>query len=257
MGVPALALQTYYLYQRNLRNISRVPTALIPPLIIPGFFFVINGFGLREVVRVPGFTADSYLAWQVATAIMLTVSVTAVGSGLGLVMDISSGYFDKLLLAPISRPAILLSRLMTEATRVTVQILIIVVIAVALGVRPEGGVLGVLLMMVMGILWAMAYAPISVTIALRTKNAEATNASFMLMFPLVYLTTAMMPKELYPRWLEVAASINPVTYVMDAVRSLVILGFYWPTIGWGFLAACGVASVTLTVAGLSFRRAVR
>ena len=157
----------------------------------------------------PGFTADSYLAWQVATAIMLTVSVTAVGSGLGLVMDISSGYFDKLLLAPISRPAILLSRLMTEATRVTVQILIIVVIAVALGVRPEGGVLGVLLMMVMGILWAMAYAPISVTIALRTKNAEATNASFMLMFPLVYLTAAMMPKELYSRWLEVAASINP------------------------------------------------
>ena len=188
---------------------------------------------------------------------MLTVSVTAVGSGLGLVMDISSGYFDKLLLAPISRPAILLSRLMTEATRVTVQILIIVFIAVGLGVRPEGGAPGVLLMLVIGILWAMAYAPISITIALRTKNAEATNASFMLMFPLVYLTTAMMPKELYPRWLELVASINPVTYVMDAVRSLVILGFDWSTIGWGFLAVVAVASVTLTVAGLSFRRAVR
>ena len=211
----------------------------------------------QAVRRSIGFAADSYLSWQVATAIMMTVSVTAVGSGLALVMDISNGYFDKLLLAPINQPAILLSRLLTEATRVTIQMTIILLLAIALGVRPEAGSLGVLMILVMGILWAIAYASISITIALRTKNAEATQASFMLMFPLVFLTTAMMPKELYPGWLEVVVSINPVTYVMDGVRSLVIYGFDWSTIGWGFLASGAVGTVTLTAAGVSFQRAVK
>ena len=253
----SVAPQVYFLYLRNLRNVTRVPSALIAPLLIPTFFFIVNGYAFTEVVRLPGFTTDSYLAWQVAIAIMMTVSVTSVGSGLGIVMDINSGYLDKLLLTPVHRPAILLSRLLTEATRVTIQMALIVLIALGLGVRPEAGAPGILLMILLGILWALVYAPISISIALRTRNAEATNASFMLMFPLVFLTTGLMPKEFYPEWLKIVVALNPVNYVLEGVRAPVIAGFQWSTIGWAFLSIAIVGSITLPFGYLSFQRVTR
>ena len=111
----------------------------------------------------------------------------------------------------------------------------ICIAGLALGAHMASGVLGAIVLVVLAALFGVGYAGIGILVALRTRNVQATNTSFLLFFPLLFLTPNLVPRELLTRPMEIAATINPVTYIMEAARSLILEDFDWAAIGRGYL----------------------
>ncbi len=243
--------ETMLLARRAVREVWRLPAATLPALLIPVFFLVVN---LGQVNRIfpsstPFLHGQHYVAFQIPVSLVFAVSSAT--SGLAMVTDIDIGYLDKLLAAPIRRTAIFWGRLAADLVRgVTVSALVLVV-GFAFGARVRSGVLGVVLLILLAALWGVAYAGIAMAIALKTKNVQTTNASFLIFFPLLFLTPNFVPMELLAGPLRAIARINPVSYVITGLRDLVL----YRDIHWGSLGGC-VLTILLTgvvLSGLSLR----
>ena len=237
--------ETYYIYMRNLKIWLTQPVLVIPPLFISLFLFLVFGGAFRSVTELPGFPTDDYEAFLVAMILVQAVIFSGSDAGFSLFTDFLSGYFDKLLLAPINRFSILFGSLLMAGTRALSQALVIVIVAFALGVSFKGGVLGVVVVILMAAFLGIAWSSLGLMIALKTKSAQATQASFVFFFPFIFLTTAFMPKELLSGWFKVAVTVNPVQYVLVAMRVIVIEGWVWSTILPG-LAVLATMTVGLT-----------
>lgn len=238
------------LYLRALRNSVRVPTTLIPPLFIPIFFLVVNTEALAGITQLPVFESRNYVSFFLPVSILLSVASAGNGGGLNLVQDIASGYFDKLLLAPISRTSLLVTRLMTDGTRAALQAGLVVTVGALLGAEFPTGPAGILVAIGMSFLFGVAFAGIGVNLALRTGDPEATQASFVLFFPLVFLAPTFVPFEFLPGWFQTVARINPITYVMEALRSLFVGGWEPRELARGLGAIAAIGLLTL---GLAFQ----
>jgi ABC-2 type transport system permease protein len=219
--------ETYYIYLRNLKVWLAQPATLLPALFITAFIFIVFGSTFGEVVSLPGFPADDYMAFLVPMIIVQAMVFSGGDAGFNILTDMLSGYMDKLLLAPIQRISILLGVLLLAGTRGLVQAVLILALALAFGVSFETGVPGVALLMVMSILFGVAWSCLGIIIALKTRSVTATQSSFVLFFPAIFLTTSFMPKEFLADWFQVAVTINPVNYVLEALRVLVIQGWEW------------------------------
>lgn len=238
------------LYLRALRNSLRVPSTLIPPLFIPIFFLVVNTEALGGITQLPVFESRNYVSFFLPVSILLSVASAGNGGGLNLVQDIASGYFDKLLLAPISRTSVLVTRLMTDGTRAALQAGLVIVVGALLGAEFPTGAAGIVVAVAMSFLFGLAFAGIGVNLALRTGDPEATQASFVIFFPLVFLAPTFVPFEFLPGWFQAVARINPITYVMEALRSLFVGGWDAVALLSGLGAIFAIGTVTL---GLAFQ----
>ena len=242
--------ESFVLGQRALRETLRTPDSLIPTLFIPLFFLVVN---TGQVARVFPTSETAFLGGQVYAAFQLPSSLLLAGSfgsaALYLVEEIEGGYFDKLRATPISRISIVFGRLYAEVVKSIVITAAMILIALPFGVRVTSGILGFLVMVVMLSLWAMVYSGFMQLIALKTRSAAATNAGSLVFFPLLFLTPSFVPRNMLTRPMEIAATLNPVTYIMEAVRSLILDGFDWPIVARGFLVvgALGVVMITLSI----------
>jgi ABC-2 type transport system permease protein len=173
-----------------------------------------------------------------------------------MVQDIDTGFFDKLRVAPISRAAIVLGLLLTDATRLAVQSLVVLVLALLLGAHIATGALGLLGMLVLAAIFGAAWSGISLNVALRTRNPEVTAAAGVLTFPLYFGSTAFMPHHLLPSWLQWFNRVNPVDYLIQADRALMSSRWDWSAIGGALLASLIVGAITMPLATRAFRRAV-
>ena len=212
---------------RALRSIPRDPEAIYPALIIPVFFYAINVGALQDMAeRIPGL---DYKAFQLPVAIIF--AVTGISRAVTLVTDIQTGYFDRLSLTPVSRLALLLGLTVADFTLVVALTLPVVVIGFVVGVTFASGPLGLLLFILLSGLWGLVFTGFPYAIALKTGNPAAVNSSFLLFFPFVFLTTVFIPREAMTGWLSTVATYNPVTYLLDALRSLITVGWdieRWP-----------------------------
>ena len=247
--------ETYYIYRRNLRIWLGVPATFLPPLFISGLLYILFASTFSEVPNLGGFTTQDYNAFLVAWIIVQAVVFTGGDSGFALITDMLSGYFDKLLLAPINRFSILLGSLLVAATRGALQSVVIILIAVGLGVSFQGGVPGVIVLILAASVFGLVWACLSIISALQTKSAQATQSSFVLFFPFIFLTTAFVPEELLGGWFKVATKINPVTYVMEALRTIVIEGWEWGTILTGLWVLVVMVGFLMVVTTWLYRRA--
>ena len=235
---------------RSLREAWRTPEALAPTLFIPVFFLVVN-FG--QAGKVFPSSSTSFLYGQTYAAFQLPISLLLAASfgsaALFLVEDIEGGYFDKLRAAPVSRSALVLGRLHAEGVKSLFITAVLVVLALPFGVSVASGPLGFLLLLVLTSLWAVVFAGFMQLIALKTRSAAATNSGGLVFFPLLFLTPNFVPRELLTRPMEIAATFNPVTYVMEALRSLILQDFAWAPLarGFGVVAVLGVLMVVLNV----------
>ena len=163
-----------------------------------------------------------------------------VAAALFLVEEIEGGYFDKLRAAPISRSSIVLGRLIAEGVKGIGIAAAIVALAIVFGISIASGVLGFILLVLMSAGWAVVFAGYMQLIALKTRSAAATNSAGLIFFPLLFLTPNFVPRDMLTRPMEIAASINPVTYVMEALRSLVLVDLDWTDIlqGYAVVAVC-------------------
>ena len=234
---------------RALRAVPRDIEAVVPPVFIAIFFFVVNIATLERLTEsIPGF---EFTAFQMATAVLL--GVTGVSRAPALVLDVQNGYFDRLLLTPVRRSAILLGHMAADVAVAAALTVPILGLGVILGVRFEGGPLGLLVFMTLASLWSLAFAGFGYAIALKTGNPAAVQSTFLLFFPFLFLTSSYVPRDQLSGWLNTVAGFNPVTYILDGLRS-VVLGGGWQ---WGELAQAlaavglvGAVSTSLCFAAL-------
>jgi ABC-2 type transport system permease protein len=237
---------------RALRAVPRDLAVVMPPVFISLFFFIVNVATLKRVVdHVPGL---NYTAFQMGTAILL--GVTGVSRAPALVLDIQNHYFDRLLLTPVRRTAILVGHMAADMAVAAVLTVPILVLGFILGVRFQDGPLGVVLFILMAALWSLAFAGFGYAIALKTGNPAAVNSTFLLFFPFLFLTSAYVPRNQLSGWLNTVAGFNPVTYLLAGLRSLVMQGgWQWGQLGQALLAIVlvGIVSMSLCFAALRGR----
>lgn len=238
------------LSRRAIREALRTPDAIVPTLFIPLFFLVVN-VGQAGRIFQSGSTAflhgQSYAAFQLPASLLLAASFGT--SALFLVEEIESGYFDKLRATPIARTAIVFGRLSAEAVKNLGLTAVLILVALPLGTHLATGLPGFVLLLLLTAGWAVVYAGFMQLIALKTRNSAATQSSGLIFFPLLFLTPNFVPRNLLTHPMEIAATINPVTYIMEGMRSLILEDFNWAAIGKGFLvvALAGIVMVALNV----------
>jgi ABC-2 type transport system permease protein len=232
--------------RRSLRSMIRDKEAVIPPLIIGAFFYVVNVGSLAKLTQ--GATAVSnYKAFQLPPAVIF--GVTGLSRAGALVTDINNGYFDRLLATPVRRITLLLGLMMADFALAFALTLPIIGVAMAFGVRFATGVAGIFVFALLCGLWGLAFTGFSYAIALKTANPAAVNSAFLIFFPFAFLTTTAVPKSAMSSWLQNIVSLNPVTYLLDGLRAIITDG--WTTTIFGTLAAiAGVFAIGFT---LSFR----
>ncbi len=244
---PAGALHNVFsIAGRALRAVPRDLEAIVPPIFIAIFFFVVN-IGTLENLTQNNIANFDYTAFEMATAILL--GVTGVSRAQSLVVDVQNGYFDRLLLTPVRRSAILVGHMVADVTVSTVLCIPILALAFALGIDFHAGVLGVLVFVLIAALWSLSFAGFGYAIALKTGNPAAVNSSFLLFFPFLFLTSSYVPRDQLSGWLDTVAGWNPVTYLLEGLRSLALSGWHWDDLGKAFLA---VLVVFLVSFGLCF-----
>jgi ABC-2 type transport system permease protein len=237
---------------RAVSGLKRDKEAVIPPLIIGAFFFVVNVGTLQKLGEQFAGTGD-YKAFQLPPAIIF--AVTGLSRAGALVTDIQSGYFDRMLATPIKRITLLLGLMMADLLLACVLCLPIIGVAMAFGVRFATGPLGVLALVLLCGLWGLAFTGFSYAIALKTANPAAVNSAFLIFFPFAFITTTTVPKESMTGWLQTLVSLNPVTYLLEGLRSLIVDGWSASKLLPCILAILGVFAVGfgLSVAALRGR----
>ncbi|MDP1876082.1 MAG: ABC transporter permease [Actinomycetota bacterium] len=233
---------------RGLREAWRTPDALLPTLLIPLFFLVVN---VGQAARIfptdttPFLRGQNYAAFQLPATILLAASFGT--AALYLVEEIENGYFDKIRATPVSRTSIALGRLISEPIKIAAMTVVIILVALPFGVRVASGIVGVLLLVLLAAGWATGYAAFLQFVALKTRSSAATNSAGLVFFPLLFLTPNFVPRDLLTDAMEVAATLNPVTYVMEAMRSLILEPLNWSAIAPGFIVVAAFVGVMLAI----------
>ena len=239
------------LWRRSVREILRYPEATIPVLFIPLFFLAVNIGQVSPTFpdTTPFLEGQGYVAFQLPVSLMFAVATAT--TGLALVTEIDSGYFDKLLVAPIRRTSLILGRLTADLVRgIAGSAIVLLVGIVIFGAHVESGPAGAVLVVLLAALFGVAYAGFGILVALTTRNVQATNTSFLLFFPLLFLTPNFVPFDRLSPAMETLARINPVSYVIVGIRSLIIDGWVVDKI----LVCLGVIVVMgVVLIGLSLR----
>ena len=243
------------LAERSLKESLRTPEALLPTLFIPLFFLVVN---VGQAARI--FPSEStsflmgqnYAAFQLPSSILLAASFGS--AALYLVEDIEGGYFDKLRASPVSRTAIVFGRLASEAVKIAILTAVMVLVALPFGIRIASGPLGFLLLIALAAGWAVVFSGFMQLIGLKTRSAAATNSAGLIFFPLLFLTPSFVPRSLLTRPMEIAATLNPVTYIMEGLRSLILEDLAWAAIAKGFAVVAVAGAVMVALSVRSIRR---
>ena len=174
-------------------------------------------------------------------------------AGFGTVTDIERGYFDKLLLTPTPRISLVLGRLAADGVRTMALTLLIVVVGLIFGSGMKSGPLGVVVLVAMGGAFGLSYSGIGMALALKTGSAQAAQLGFLVFFPLVFLSPAFAPKEVFAPWLQFLATINPVTYIVEGMRDLVSSGWDLQSLAACIAAIAGLGTFTMTLVLLALR----
>jgi ABC-2 type transport system permease protein len=239
---------------RALRAVPRDLEAVVPPIFIALFFYVVNIATLGDLTerQLTGFNIEEF---QLATAILL--GVTGISRAPALVLDVQDGYFDRLLLTPVRRLAILLGHMVADVAVAAVLTVPILLLGFAVGARFESGPLGIPVFMLLAALWSLAFAGFGYAIALKTGNPAAVNSSFLLFFPFLFLTSSYVPRAQLSGWLDTVAGLNPVTYLLEGLRSLVMSGWEWDELGKALVAIAVVATVSMSLCFAALRGRIK
>ena len=245
---------TWYLFVRHIRVSLRTPIWMFVNLIQPLVWLLLFSRVFENLVDLPGFTNDSYLQFFAPGVIIMTVLFGSAWTGFNMIQDMDLGILDKMLASPASRASIVLGRVLGSVATLVVQALMIFIIAWAMGVDVATGVPGVLLAVLIVVLLGLAVAGFSngLAIFLRKPDPLIAIISFVTL-PLMFLSSAMMPSDLLPGWIQTSKTFNPISHAVESVRSLVIVGYEWDVILPDLLILAGVATVMLAWATSMFR----
>lgn len=240
---------TMYLARREIRNVLRTPAAFLPSIMMPLFFYFIQSASLSKFASGSGI--HNYQAFVLPVSVLFSMSNE--GAGLNMVTDIERGYFDKLLLTPVSRMSLVIGAMGANFARIVFTGSLVTFVAMATGLTFKTGVIGAIPMVLLASLWGIAFAAIGMAVALRTGNPQATQGAAVMVFPLLFLTTSFAPLEALSGWLRVAVQFNPITYVLAGLRAFSQTGVNIHDVGLALIAVGFVAALTLPFAFVSLK----
>ncbi|HEV7400739.1 MAG TPA: ABC transporter permease [Solirubrobacterales bacterium] len=239
-----LRSQVGQLAHRSVLRTLRQPAQIVPALVFPLFLLAVNSGGLKDATNLPGFPTDSYLTFALAVPFMQGALFSVMNAGTDLARDIETGFLNRLALTPL-RGAALLSGLLAGAVMLgLVQAVTYLSVGLIAGAELTTGFAGALVIVALAVSITVAFGSIGLFAALRTGSGEAVQSLFPVFFVFLFISAMALPLNLLQTdWFHTVASINPVTYLLEAFRSLLFEGWEIGTLALGF----GIAAVLLAI----------
>lgn len=249
------ATQVGLLARRSVVRTFRQPASVVPALLFPLLLLAVNTAGLGSATRLPGFPTDSYLDFALGFAFMQGALFTTTNAGTDLARDIETGFLSRLTLTPLRRSALLTGHLAGAVSIGLIQGIVYLTVGLALGVHLDSGPAGGVVLIALAVLIGIGFGGIGAALALRTGSGEAIQASFPLFFALLFLSSMNMPRNLMDvGWFRTIATYNPVSYLIEGLRSLIITGWDPTALALGFGIAILIATLGLTVSAIALRQ---
>jgi ABC-2 type transport system permease protein len=243
--------------RRSTVRTLRQPAVIVPSLLFPMLFFSINANGLDAASKIPGFPTDSYLDFAFAFPLIQASLFGAITAGADLARDIESGFFDRLSLTPM-RPVALLGGMLTGVVALGfLQGVVFLTVGTLMGVDISSGVGGMFVIMLLTVLVALGFGGIGAILAIKTGSVEAVESAFPLFFVAIFLSSINLPRDLIEQdWFRFIATVNPISYLVEGIRSLVITGWDTQALVLGFGVALAIVVVAIGGAAASLKTRV-
>jgi ABC-2 type transport system permease protein len=249
-----LADQVFQLGRRSVVRTVRQPANVISPLVFPLLLLAVNSGGLKAETRLPGFPTNSFVAFALAVPFIQGALFATMNAGTDLARDIQTGFLNRLSLTPMRGVALLAGQLGGVVTLGIVQAVVYLSVGLIVGVRLESGFLGVLVLFAFAILVSLGFGALGAFAALRTGSGEAVQSLFPAFFVFLFLSSMNIPRNLTSiTWFRDVATANPVSYLLECVRSLIITGWDGEALALGFGIAFAIAVCSLALASWALR----
>ena len=254
----AFADQVYVLARRSVVRTARQPANIIAPLLFPMLLLAVNSGGLKAETRLPGFPTSSFVAFALAVPFIQGALFATMNAGTDLARDIQTGFLSRLSLTPMRRLAVLGGQLGGVVTLGLLQAVVYLSVGLLIGVHVESGPLGIVVLLVFAVFVAFAFGTLGTLAALRTGSGEAVQGLFPAFFVFLFISSMNIPRNLMEiTWFRDVATANPVSYLLECVRSLIITGWDGQALalGFGITAVIGVVALALSSWSLKVRMA--
>ncbi len=249
-----LPIQIGAMASRSVVRLVRQPAAVVPSVIFPMFLLAVNAGGLNSATDIPGFPTDSYITFALGFTFIQAAIFSTMNAGQGLAQDIENGFFSRLVLTPMRPSALMAGQLTGLVLLGQMQALLYLAVGFATGADFEAGIGGIFVLSVLVSIISVGFGGIGLIMALRTGSGEAVQGMFPLMFVLLFFSSMALPRDLIEQdWFRFLATINPVSYLIEAIRSLMIVGWDMEALALGFTIAIALAITTITVAAFTLR----
>ena len=257
-SINAFAYESFYLGRRTTRRFLRVPSNFVSIIFFPLIQLLVFSQLYQDIVQLPGFDGEAnYLSYLAPGQVVFTSFMAVAWSGYGLLVEYRNGYLDKLRSTPIGRWSILAGEMVPLFFQAAFMASVLLLVSILLGARVQTGIGGFFLIIVLAGSFGVAFSGASFVPALMTKSEQATSTFSLLLFPIMFMSTAFVPEALMPRWMQVVNAWNPITHVIEAVRALMVTGYDWQAIGTGFLSLAIVGAILNTSTLWAFHRLSR
>jgi ABC-2 type transport system permease protein len=228
---------------------------VIGSLLFPSLLMAVNSGGLKPSADLPGFPADSFLAFVLAVPFIQGALFATMNAGTDLARDIQTGFLNRLALTPLRGSALLAGQLAGIVVLGMVQTGFYLIVGLASGVEFASGAAGVVVLFAFGVIVSVAFGAVGAFLALRTGNGESIQGLFPLLFVFLFISSMNTPRHLIAvDWFRALATVNPVSYLIECVRSLIIVGWDGQALALGFGVATGLAVAGLAAAGWALTR---
>jgi ABC-2 type transport system permease protein len=252
--VSTTATQVFSLARRSVVRTLRQPAMVIPAVTFPLVLLAVNASGLSSATKIPGFPSDSYLTFALAIPFMQGALFGAMSAGTNVAYDVENGFLNRLSLTPLSRTALLIGQLAGVAALGIIQALTFLFVGEVSGAGLAAGPGGALVIIALSLLITLGFGSIGAFMALRTGSGEAVQGLFPVLFVALFLSSMSLPRDLIAiDWFRTVATWNPVSYLLEAIRSLLIDGWDAQALVRGFGIAGAICVVALAASASALR----
>ncbi len=250
----ALPTQVGSLAGRSLLRTLRQPAMIVPSIAFPLFLLAVNSAGLDAATNIPGFPTDSYLTFILAFPFIQGALFATMNSGQALAEDIENGFFNRLALTPMRGSALIAGQLGGLVAIGLIQATVYLSVGMIAGGELAAGLLGIPVLFALSILISVGFGGIGMFMAIRSGSGETVQGTFPLLFVLIFFSSISLPRELIAEdWFRTVATINPVSYLVEGLRSLFVVGWDGEALALAFGIALALIALSISVASHSLR----
>jgi ABC-2 type transport system permease protein len=240
--------------RRSIVRTARQPASVIPPLIFPVALMTVNAAGLQSSTELAGFPTDSFLAFALAVPFIQGALFSTMNAGTDLARDVQTGFINRLALTALRDWALLVGQLSGVVVLGIVQAVFYLAVGIASGVDFASGPAGIALLLFYAAVVSLSFGALGAWLAFRMGSGETIQAMFPVLFVFLFISSMNAPRNLIGvDWFRTAATVNPVSYMIEAVRSLIIEGWNWQALGLGFGFTIVIGVISLALASRALR----